>query len=127
MSAWSSKPGALWRDHRSASADLAGFGAEASHRAGSPPHGEPVRHPLETTVVGLASLLIGAVILMRARWLRRLIATGEAEARLGLAITFGLLVSGLATNTILCAPAAFAAAIIVAATLSLSPYAKKPA
>jgi O-antigen ligase len=85
---------------------------------GNLPHNEYVRYLVETGAVGLLILLAGVATLIRR--LARLRTRGsEAGWSLGLAIVVGLLVNGLAANTLLYTPAAYAAAGILAALLSI--------
>lgn len=91
--------------------------------AGKPPHNEYIRYLVETGVVGLAILLGGLALLIRALIRRR----GGPDARdgavsrsatLALVIVIGCLVNSLADNTLLNSPTGYAAALIVAAALS---------
>ncbi len=88
------------------------------------PHNEYLRYLVETGVVGLAILLAGLFLLVRALIRRRRIAGTPAEGTrnapaLALAIVAGCLVNALAENTLLGSPVCYAAALIVAAVLAL--------
>jgi O-antigen ligase len=101
-------------------------GTEANHTAGNLPHSEVVRYLVETGLVGFGTLAAGVVFLIKRLWRRRRILGAYAAApTLGLAIIFGLMISGLADNTILYTPGAYAAAAILAAVL-VTPTNHKP-
>jgi O-antigen ligase len=84
---------------------------------GNLPHSEYVRYLVETGALGILSLLGGLIFLLRRIGRRRLRGDGNA-ATLALAIVLGLLVNGLAANTLLYTPAAYAAALIVASAFA---------
>jgi O-antigen ligase len=92
--------------------------------AGLPPHNEYIRYLVETGVLGFIILLGALTILIRALVHRRK-TPGSLEAgtlnapTLALAIVAGCLVNSLADNTLLNSPTCYAAALIVAAALSL--------
>jgi O-antigen ligase len=95
-------------------------GTSENTAAGKLPHSEYVRYLVETGIIGLA-ILIWAVVALIRRLNRRRGMPGTHEAStLGIAIVVGLLVNGLAANTLLYTPAAYAAALIVAAVLGAS-------
>jgi O-antigen ligase len=88
------------------------------------PHNEYIRYLVETGVVGLAILLAGLALLVRALVRKRKIpgtlgdGTLNAPA-LALTVIIGCLVDSLADNTLLNSPTCYAAALIVAAVLAL--------
>jgi O-antigen ligase len=85
---------------------------------GSLPHNEYVRYLVETGALGMAALIAALVLLIRRLDRRRhLPGTDGAAAVLGLAVVIGLMFDGLAANTLLYTPAAFAAALVVATAL----------
>jgi O-antigen ligase len=88
------------------------------------PHNEYIRYLVETGIVGLAILLAGLYLLVRAL-VRRLqspfIAREHPNAvALAIAVVVGCLVNSLADNTLLNSPTCYAAALIVASVLSLA-------
>jgi O-antigen ligase len=87
------------------------------------PHNEYIRYLVETGVVGIAILLAALAILVR-QLVRMHGDPGDPErvngAVLALAVVVGCLVNSLADNTLLNSPTCYAAALIVAAALSLS-------
>jgi O-antigen ligase len=92
--------------------------------AGLPPHNEYVRYLVETGVIGLM-ILVWALALLSRRLvrMRRAFRTINIDAfnaaTLTIVVVIGCLVNALADNTLLDTPAAYAATLIVAATLSL--------
>jgi O-antigen ligase len=97
--------------------------------AGEAPHNEYVRYLVETGIVGLAILLWALIILIRRLTRKRripgeLAADTRNAATLAIVIVIGCLVNSLAENTLLNSPTCYAAALILAAVLSLpSPFA----
>lgn len=85
---------------------------------GTIPHNEYLRLLVETGVVGLALCLISVIVLVRALWRRRRSTDGVA-ATAALAAVCGLLVNGVAANTMLYSCAAYVAAVLVGAALRL--------
>lgn len=85
---------------------------------GNLPHSEYVRYLVETGAVGVATLLLTLAWLIRRLRRRRRRADPRNIAALGLAVAIGLLVDGLAANTVLYTPAAYAAAMLIAAALT---------
>ncbi len=95
-------------------------GTSENNSAALLPHSEVVRYLVETGALGFVTLVGGVGFLLSRLALRRAIpGTGEAGI-LGIGITLGLLVNGLAANTVLYTAAAYAAALIVGAALSAS-------
>jgi O-antigen ligase len=88
------------------------------------PHNEYLRYLVETGVIGITILLAALAILIR-HLLRMRRNPGEIGAEtvnastLALAIVVGCLVNSLADNTLLNSPTCYAAALIIAAVLSL--------
>jgi hypothetical protein len=91
---------------------------------GVPPLNEYVRNLVETGIIGLAILLWALAILVR-HLIRKRRTPGRPEedirnaATLAIVIVIGCLVNSLADNTLLYSPTCYAAALIVAASLSL--------
>jgi O-antigen ligase len=94
-------------------------GTSEDAAAGKVPHNEYVRYLVETGVVGLASLLWGAVILIRRLARRRGVPGAPDVGTLGLAIVIGCMVNSLADNTFLYSTTGYAAALIVGAVLAV--------
>jgi O-antigen ligase len=88
------------------------------------PHNEYIRYLVETGVVGLAIVLAALFILTRGL-VRRLRSSGTSApgtlnaATLAIAVVVGCLVNSLADNTFLNSPTCYAAALILAAVVSL--------
>lgn len=99
-------------------------GNENDRSAGLVPHSEPLRYLVETGIFGLATLVTAIAFLLRRLARQRRIHDAGNSATLGVAIVLGLLVNSIAANTLLYTPAAYAAALIVAAVL-ISPSRKK--
>lgn len=93
----------------------------ANTTVGDLPHNEYVRYLVETGALGMIAFLTGIVLLVRALNRRRRLAGLDNAAGFALAVVIGLLVNGLAANTLLYTPAACAAAMIVAAVPCFSP------
>jgi O-antigen ligase len=92
--------------------------------AGKLPHNEYLRYLVETGVVGLATLLVGIGILIRALVRKRRVpgtlATGTLNAAtLALAIVMGCLFDALADNVFTTSITGYSAALIVASVLSI--------
>jgi O-antigen ligase len=100
-------------------------GTSENRTAGLLPHSEVVRYLVETGAVGFIALCAGIVMLIGRLARRRAIPGQSGAATFGLAITLGLLVNALAANTLLYTPAAYAAALILAAVLSPPSGAKR--
>ncbi|MBA3806801.1 MAG: O-antigen ligase family protein [Solirubrobacterales bacterium] len=96
-------------------------GSPGDQYAGEPPHNEYVRYLVESGVVGLAILLWAVTILIRRVLLRRRQWDGRAPntTALALLVIVGCLVNSLADNTLLDSPTCYAAALIIAALLSV--------
>jgi O-antigen ligase len=99
-------------------------GAPGNLYASKPPHNEYIRYLVETGVVGLALLLAGLFLLIRALVRKRrilgMLEAGTVNApTLALAIVVGCVVDSLADNTLLASPTGYAAALIIAAVLVL--------
>lgn len=95
------------------------------------PHNEYLRYLVETGVVGLAILLAALTMLVLRLFRRRGIpgAPGSGAhnaASLGLAVIAGCLVNSLADNTMLNSPTCYAAALIIAAIMSLPELSRGP-
>lgn len=86
---------------------------------GNVPHNEYLRYLVETGVIGLTILLWAVVLLIRRLARRRRMSDIPDAGTLGLAILAGCLVNALADNTLLYTTTGYAAALIVAAVLSL--------
>jgi O-antigen ligase len=89
------------------------------------PHNEYIRYFVETGVIGVAILLSALALLVRAlirirRRSRADDADGFASSTLALTIVAGCLVNSLADNTLLNSPTCYAAALLIAAALSVS-------
>jgi len=88
------------------------------------PHNEYLRYLVETGVVGVI-ILLGALYILIRNLLRRRKSPGTLEAgtlnapTLALVIVIGCLVDSLTDNTMLNSPTCYAAALIIAAVLSL--------
>jgi O-antigen ligase len=101
-----------------------GEGPPGNMYADKPPHNEYIRYLVETGVLGAAILLIAITMLIRSL-LRRRRAPDRLKAAplnaptLALTIVVGCLVNSLADNTLLNSPTCYAAALIIAAVLSL--------
>jgi O-antigen ligase len=80
---------------------------------GALPHNEWVRYLVETGTVGMAVIVAAIVLATRRLWRRR--ASHPAAAAFALALLFGLLLNGLGANTLLYTPAAYLAALLLAA------------
>jgi O-Antigen ligase len=96
----------------------------ANPYAGYPPHNEFVRYLVETGIVGSAILLSALIVLLRSLIRKRRVpgirAAGTFNvATLAIVVILGCLVNSLADNTLLNSPTCYAAALIVAAVLSL--------
>lgn len=89
---------------------------------GNLPHNEWLRYLVETGVVGVALILGGLIFLLRRFNRVRTTATGSrrAVAVLAMAVIIGLMVNGMASNTMLYTPSAFAAALIVASAFRVT-------
>jgi hypothetical protein len=93
-------------------------GTSENNNAALLPHSEVVRYLVETGALGFITLLVGiGALLRRLARRRRLPHVGDA-ATLGMAVTVGLLVNCVASNTLLYTPAAYAATLIVAIALA---------
>ena len=93
-----------------------------SHSSNSQlPHNEYLRYLVETGVVGLGLVLAGILLLMRRLWAIGKAPTRSGEAALGGALMAGLLVDAVAANTLLYTPAAYAAALLLAAICAARP------
>ena len=86
--------------------------------AGLAPHNEPLRYLVETGAVGVATLFLALVYLLRRLARRRRLPGTSEVGTLGMAIVLGLLVNAIAANTLLYTPAVYAAALTVAAVLA---------
>jgi O-antigen ligase len=92
--------------------------------SGKPPHNEYVRYLVETGAVGLILLLCALAVLIR-RLIRKRQIPGSSNAgtrnaaTVALVVVIGCLVDSLADNTLLASPTCYAAALVVAAVLSL--------
>lgn len=86
---------------------------------GNLPHNEWLRYLVETGAVGIGLLLAGLIFIIRRFNRVRITATGPQRgiAVLGMAVIIGLMVNGLASNTLLYTPASFAAALLVGTAL----------
>jgi O-antigen ligase len=97
-------------------------GTRANPLNGLLPHNEYIRYLVETGVIGVLILLAVLAILIRAL-VRMRGDPSDVErvngATLALAVVAGCLVNSLADNTLLNSPTCYAAALIVAAALSL--------
>jgi len=82
------------------------------------PHSEYVRYLVETGVLGVALLIAGLVVLLRRLGRQRVGGDTGNVAACATALTVGLLVNGLAANTLIYTPAAYAAALIIGAALA---------
>jgi O-antigen ligase len=99
------------------------------------PHNEYLRYLVETGIVGLATLLLGLFLLLRALAARRPPAgtppSGEpgrdAAGALGLAVAIGCMVDALADNTFLYTTTGYAAVMIIAAVLAIPAARRLPA
>jgi len=91
-------------------------GTFSNPTTGDLPHSEYVRYLVETGILGLISVLAGSAVLIQRLRRQRAIAL-DRTALLGIALVVGLLVDALTANTLLYTPAAYAAALIVAAVL----------
>ncbi len=88
------------------------------------PHNEYIRYLVETGAVGVAILLAALILLVRRLFRMRgdpgAADTGALSAStLALAVVAGCLVNSLADNTLLNSPTCYAAALIIAAAISL--------
>ena len=92
-------------------------GNSENSTAGKVPHDEYVRYLVETGLIGFFVLIGGLVALLRGLARRGADTATRNTGVLGRAIVVGLMVDALASNTLLYTPAAYAAAIIVAAIL----------
>lgn len=99
-------------------ATVAAEGAENAVAA-NVPHNEYLRYLVETGVVGLATLIWGLALLILALVRRRRLPASSSAATLAIAIVVGCLVDALADNTFLYTTTGYAAAILIAAVLSL--------
>ncbi len=100
-------------------ATLTAEGTSENRTAAAVPHNEYLRYLVESGVVGLAILLWGVAILIRQLARRRRIPGMPGAGTLGIAIVVGCLVNGLADNTLQYTTTGYAAALIVAAVLSV--------
>jgi O-antigen ligase len=99
------------------------------------PHNEYLRYLVETGIVGIAILLLGLVLLLRALAARRPPAGTppsaepgrDAVGALGLAVAIGCMVDALADNTFLYTTTGYAAVMIVAAVLAVPAARTMPA
>jgi hypothetical protein len=96
----------------------------SNNYTGVPPLNEYIRNLVETGIIGLAILLWALIILVRHLICkRRTPGRPEADIRnattLAIVIVIGCLINSLADNTLLYSPTCYAAALIVAAVLSL--------
>jgi hypothetical protein len=83
------------------------------------PHNEYLRYLVETGVIGIAVLALGlGLLVIRFRRLGRM-PGGRSAAALGGAILFGLVADAAAANTLLYTPAAYAAALLLAAAIGV--------
>jgi O-antigen ligase len=82
------------------------------------PHNEYVRYLVETGILGIAFILIGLRALIRRLRRGRRWGPTRNVAALGIAVLVGLMINGLAANTLLYTPPAYAAAMILAAVLA---------
>jgi O-antigen ligase len=95
----------------------------ANKLAGSVPHNEYLRYLVETGVIGLATLLWGLSLLIRALVRRRRIhgtlAAGTLNApTLAIVIVVGCLVNAFADNSLIDSTTGYTAALIIAAVLA---------
>lgn len=88
-----------------------------STTAGNLPHSEYVRYLVETGALGFIAILAGLTMLVRRLNRGRRLAGTQNAAAFALALIAGLLVNGLAANTLLYTPAAYAAALVVGVAL----------
>lgn len=96
-------------------------GTAENEAAGKVPHNEYVRYLVETGLLGLLTLLWGAGLLIRALARRRGSPGAPDVGTLALAVVIGCMVNALADNTFLYSTTGYAAAVIVAAALTVSP------
>lgn len=107
-----------------------GLGTKVSEESGNSftsrlPHSEYVRYLVETGVLGAALLIVGLVMLLRRLMRQRSSGDVGNAAACALALAIGLLVNGLAANTLIYTPAAYAAALILGAALAAGPAWKR--
>jgi O-antigen ligase len=84
---------------------------------GVPPHNEPLRYLVETGIFGLLTLFAAVIFLLRRLARLRRIPGAHETATLGIAVVVGMLINGVGANTLLYTPAAYVAAMVVAAVL----------
>jgi hypothetical protein len=97
---------------------VAAEGTSENKNAGILPHSEYVRYLVETGALGMICIVGGLFILFRALSRRHGAGGISDPGKLGIAITVGFLINALAANTLLYTPAAYAAALILAAVLA---------
>jgi O-antigen ligase len=93
-------------------------GTSENNSAALLPHSEVVRYLVETGALGFITLLGGILFLLHGLQRRRRNGGTPGAAILGTAVTIGLLVDGVASNTLLYTGAAYAAALVVAAAMA---------
>jgi O-antigen ligase len=100
--------------------------------AGESPHNEYIRYLVETGIVGLAILGWALAILIRRLFRQRSLSVAShpgarGAARLAIVIIVGCLVNSFAESTFLNSPTCYAAALIIAAALSMPELDAAPA
>jgi O-antigen ligase len=102
-------------------------GTSENHTAGFLPHSEVVRYLVETGTAGFVVLVAALAALCVRLSRRRALPDTNQAATFGLALLLGLLVNAVAANTLLYTPAAYATALILAATLCATRVARRDA